>query len=72
MKADFFVLSFNAVHLTPVYNPVSHLVYAAKDNDITDVYVNGSPVMQDRKLINFDEEEIKNYAKEKAKILLKG
>lgn len=72
MKADFFVLSFDAVHLTPVYNPVSHLVYAAKDNDITDVYVNGSPVMQDRKLIHFDEEEIKNYAREKAKILLKG
>lgn len=72
MKADFFVLSFNAVHMTPVYNPISHLVYAAKDNDITDVYVNGSPVMQDRKLLNFNEEEIKIYAREKAKILLKG
>ncbi len=72
MKADFFVLSFDAVHLTPVYNPVSHLVYAAKDNDITDVYVNGNPVMQDRNLIYFNEEEIKNYAREKAKKLLKG
>lgn len=72
MKADFFVLSFEAAHMTPVYNPISHLVYAAKDNDITDVYVNGSPVMQDRKLINFNEEEIKIYAREKAKILLKG
>ena len=72
MKADFFVLSFNAVHMTPVYNPISHLVYAAKDNDITDVYVNGSPVMQNRKLLNFNEEEIKIYAREKAKILLKG
>lgn len=72
MKADFFVLSFDAVHMTPVYNPISHLVYAAKDNDITDVYVNGSPVMQDRKLLNFNEEEIKIYAREKAKILLKG
>lgn len=72
MKADFFILSFDAVHMTPVYNPISHLVYAAKDNDITDVYVNGSPVMQDRKLLNFNEEEIKIYAREKAKILLKG
>lgn len=72
MKADFVVLSFDAVHLTPVYNPVSHLVYAAKDNDITDVYVNGNPVMQNRNLVYFNEEEIKNYAREKAKKLLKG
>lgn len=72
MKADFFVLSFDAVHMTPVYNPISHLVYAAKDSDVTDVYVNGSPVMQNKKLINFDEEEIKIYAREEAKKLIEG
>ena len=63
MKADFFVLSFDAVHMTPVYQPISHLIYTAKDNDITDVYVNGSPVMENRKILTFDEEELKNEAK---------
>lgn len=68
-KADFFVLSFDSVHMTPVYNPVSHLVYAAKDNDITDVYVNGKAVLDNRKIVNFDEEEIKEYARKQAKLI---
>lgn len=68
-KADFFVLSFDSVHMTPVYNPVSHLVYAAKDNDITDVYVNGKAVLDNRKIVNFNEEEIKEYARKQAKLI---
>lgn len=68
-KADFFVLSFDAVHMTPVYNPVSHLVYTAKDNDITDVYVNGKAVLDNRKIVNFNEEEIKEYARKQAKLI---
>lgn len=71
-KADFFVLSFDSIHMTPVYNPISHLIYNAKDSDITDVYVNGKPVMQNRKLLKIDEEEIKNYAREKAKNIIQG
>lgn len=71
-KADFFVLSFESIHMTPVYNPISHLIYNAKDSDITDVYVNGKPVMQNRKLLKIDEEEIKNYAREKAKNIIQG
>ena len=71
-KADFFVISFNSIHLTPVYNPISHLIYTAKDSDITDVYVNGSPIMQNKKLVHIDVEEIKYYAREKAKFLIQG
>ena len=71
-KADFFVISYDSIHLTPVYNPISHLIYAAKDSDVTDVYVNGSPVMQNKKLVHIDVEEIKYYAKEKAKFLTQG
>ena len=65
-KADFFVLSFDAVHMTPVYNPISHLIYTAKDNDITDVFINGSHIMKDRKILTFDEEEMKQYARKLA------
>ena len=72
MKADFFVISFDKTHMTPVYNPISHLIYVAKDDDITNVFVNGKAVMQNRKLTLFDEEEIKNYAREKAKIIIEG
>lgn len=71
-KADFFVLSFDATHMTPVYNPISHLIYIAKDNDVTDVYINGSPVMENRKILTFDEEELKNEAREVAKEIKKA
>lgn len=71
-KADFFVLSFDQTHMTPVYNPVSHLIYNAKDSDVTDVYINGKAVMQNKKILTFDVEEIKNYAREKAKNLIQG
>lgn len=69
MKADFFVVSFDAVHTTPVFNPLSHLIYSAKDSDITHVYINGRTVMENGKILTFDEEEIKEYARYTAKLI---
>lgn len=68
--ADFFVLSFNAARMTPVYDPISHLIYAAESNDVTDVYVKGSPIMADRKIVTFDEELIKTEAREMVKMVI--
>ena len=67
--ADFFVLSFDSARMTPVYNPVSQLVYAAESGDITDVYVKGRPLMRNRVLTTIDEERIKKKAREEAKII---
>ena len=65
--ADFFVLSFDSVHMTPVYNPISQLVYAAENNDVTDVYINGRPILQNRTLLTIDEEKLKKTARTEAK-----
>ncbi len=65
--ADFFVLSFDSVNMTPLYNPISQLIYSANNNDITDVYVNGRPIMSNRQITIFDEEEIKYIARKEAK-----
>lgn len=65
--ADFFVLSFDSVSMTPIYSPISQLIYSANSNDVTDVYVNGRPVLSDRKILLFDEEKIKEIARNKAK-----
>lgn len=62
-KADFFVLSFDAVNVTPVYNPVSHLVYSASQRDVTDVYVNGKCLMENGVITVIDENEIKDKAR---------
>ncbi|MGA1847327.1 amidohydrolase family protein [Deferribacter abyssi] len=61
--ADLIIVDLNKCHLQPLYNPVSQLIYAAKSSDITDVFINGNHVMENRKIITVDEEEILDKAK---------
>ena len=57
-KADLIVLDMDQPHLTPVYNPVSHLVYTARGSDVVHSVINGRVVMRDRQLVTLDEEAI--------------
>lgn len=57
-KADLIVLDMDQPHLTPVYNPISHLVYTARGSDVIHSVINGRVVMRDRRLTTLDEEEI--------------
>ena len=57
-KADLIVLDMDQPHLTPVYNPVSHLVYAARGSDVIHSVINGRVVMRNRQLTTLDEETI--------------
>jgi 5-methylthioadenosine/S-adenosylhomocysteine deaminase len=54
-RADLVVVSTNRARLTPLYDPVSHLVYAAHGDDVRTVMVNGRLLMQDRKVLTLDE-----------------
>jgi 5-methylthioadenosine/S-adenosylhomocysteine deaminase len=65
-KADIIILDIDKPHLTPMYNPYSHIVYAARGNDVSHSIINGQPVMEDRKLLTLDIEEIMERAREKA------
>jgi 5-methylthioadenosine/S-adenosylhomocysteine deaminase len=65
-KADIIILDIDKPHLTPMYNPYSHIVYAARGNDVSHSIINGQLVMEDRKLLTLDIEEIMERAKEKA------
>jgi 5-methylthioadenosine/S-adenosylhomocysteine deaminase len=53
-KADLIIVDTDRPHLTPMYNPVSHMVYAARGSDVTTVMINGSIVMQDGRLTTMD------------------
>ncbi|RPJ17912.1 MAG: amidohydrolase [Desulfobacteraceae bacterium] len=53
-KADIIILDTRKPHLTPMYNPVSHLVYAARGSDVTTSVINGRVIMEDRKLLSLD------------------
>jgi 5-methylthioadenosine/S-adenosylhomocysteine deaminase len=65
-KADIIVLDTNKPHLTPLYSPYSHLVYAARGNDVSHSIINGQLVMEDRKLLTLNLDEIMTRAREKS------
>jgi 5-methylthioadenosine/S-adenosylhomocysteine deaminase len=41
-----------------MYEPCSHLVYAARGADVRDVIIDGSLVMRERQLLDVDEQEV--------------
>ena len=69
MKADLVVIDLDQPHLTPIYDPYSHLVYAAGAADVQTVLVHGQVVVQDRRLLTFDLEETLARARELAQSL---
>jgi 5-methylthioadenosine/S-adenosylhomocysteine deaminase len=50
-KADIIIVDMDKPHLTPMYNPYSHVVYAARGNDVTHTIINGRMVMKERRLM---------------------
>ncbi len=67
MLADLIVVDFRKPHLTPAYNPVSHLVYAAGAADVRHSVIGGRLVMKERMLLTLDLEEIFGHVREFAK-----
>ena len=56
--ADLIVIDTARPHLTPMYHPVSHLVYAVKGSDVQDVMIDGKWVVKDRMTLTLDTEAI--------------
>jgi 5-methylthioadenosine/S-adenosylhomocysteine deaminase len=54
-RADLAIVSTAKARMTPLYDPVSHLVYAAHGDDVQTVLVNGRVLMRDRKMLTLDE-----------------
>ncbi len=65
-KADIIVLDVDKPHLTPMYNPFSHLVYAVRGHDVRHTIINGSIVMEDRRIRSLDTTEVMARAREKS------
>jgi 5-methylthioadenosine/S-adenosylhomocysteine deaminase len=62
-KADVIIVDTAKPHLTPMYNPYSHLVYAARGNDVSHVLINGRVVMEDRQLLSLDLDAVLEQAR---------
>lgn len=68
-KADIIIVDTNKPHLTPIYNPYSHLIYSARGSDVCHSIINGNIVMEGRKLMTIDLYEILARAREKAALV---
>jgi 5-methylthioadenosine/S-adenosylhomocysteine deaminase len=54
-RADLVLVDVKRAHLTPLHNPVSHLVYSAMGSDVDTVIVDGKMIMERGKVLVFDE-----------------
>jgi 5-methylthioadenosine/S-adenosylhomocysteine deaminase len=57
-EADLLVLDLNQAHLTPLFDPYSHLVYAARAADVRHVMVAGRWLLRDKALLTLNWPEI--------------
>ena len=57
-QADIIIIENRSPHLTPMYHPASHIVYAAKSSDVRDVVVAGRVLVRNRRFLSLDVEEI--------------
>ncbi|HET7293032.1 MAG TPA: amidohydrolase [Vicinamibacteria bacterium] len=57
-RADLVVVDVGAARLHPMFEPVSHLVYAVKGADVRHSVIEGRVVMRDRKVLTLDEASV--------------
>lgn len=53
-RADLICVATRATRHTPLYDPISHLVYVAHGDDVQTTIVNGRPLMRNRQLLTLD------------------
>lgn len=63
-KADIITINLDKPHLTPIYDPYSHLVYCVNGDDVENSIVNGKIIMRNRKVKTLDEKKILSQAHE--------
>ena len=57
-RADIIVVSMASPRQTPMYDPISHLVYVTRGDDVTTTIVNGRVLMRDRKVLTLDSGQV--------------
>ncbi len=57
-QADVIIIDTRMPHLSPMYHPQSHIVYAARNSDVRDVVVAGRVRVRNRNILSLDVEEI--------------
>jgi 5-methylthioadenosine/S-adenosylhomocysteine deaminase len=64
--ADLAVVDFEAPHLTPVHDHVSHLVYAARGSDVRHTICDGAVLVREGSVTTLDESRVRATAADRA------
>ena len=62
-RADLIVVGMTAARQTPMYDPISHLVYTTRGDDVRTTIVHGKVLMRDRRMVTLDEAAILSEAR---------
>jgi 5-methylthioadenosine/S-adenosylhomocysteine deaminase len=71
-RADLIVVDTSALHMRPLYNPFSHLVYAASGKDVSLVVIDGRVVVEDGRLVVMDPGPVMARARAMGLVSVKG
>ncbi|MDX1577629.1 MAG: amidohydrolase [Gemmatimonadota bacterium] len=63
LRADLVLIDLERPHLTPMFDPYAHLVYAVGRDDVRSVMIDGRFVLREGELLTLDEEEILREAR---------
>ncbi|MFW9830604.1 MAG: amidohydrolase family protein [Candidatus Thorarchaeota archaeon] len=69
-KADLVLVDTTQLNLSPTYNPVSNIIYAANGFNVYSTIVNGQILVHEGKLMTLDEEKVIENARERGQNLL--
>jgi 5-methylthioadenosine/S-adenosylhomocysteine deaminase len=58
-KADLILVNFKKLHLAPMYDVVSHLIYCCQGSDVDTVIIDGRVVMKNRRLKFVEEDSLR-------------
>ena len=64
--ADVIVVRMDRPRQTPMYDPISHLVYVTRGDDVETTIVNGKVLMRDGKVLTLNEADVSNAARQAA------
>ena len=62
-RADVIIVSLDAARQTPMYDPLSHLVYVTRGDDVRTTIVNGKVLMRERKVLTLESAAVLRGAK---------
>ena len=63
-QADLCIIECNHLNTSPMYHVASSLVYATNSAQVSDVYVNGQCLLQNKQLLSLDENALMQQAKD--------